>query len=174
MKVIVATDGSLDPAKAAGLAATLAGPEGEVLILTVVEIPRQLLEAIREASGIDDGTKLTNVNPANIEYATQGGDPVPKSGWIGDDAIIARYVEDQRSARTNSMAAAISEAGVRNVRTMCRDSENVVNEILKVAKEEGTDVLCIGTLGLGRFEGLMGSISTKLARRAPIPVLLVR
>ena len=174
MKVIVATDGSLDPDKTAGLAATLAGPDGEVLVLTVVEIPRQLLEAIREASGISEGMNLTNVNPANVAYARHGSDPAPKPGWIGDDAIIARYVDDQRAARTGPMAAAIAEAGVRNVRTMCRDSENVVSEILAVAKEEGTDVLCIGTLGLGRFEGLMGSISTKLARRAPIPVLLVR
>ncbi|MFA9566377.1 MAG: universal stress protein [Acidimicrobiales bacterium] len=32
----------------------------------------------------------------------------------------------------------------------------------------------MGTHGLGRFEGLLGSISTKLARRAGCSVLLVR
>lgn len=168
MKVIVATDGTLEPRKAAGLAATIAGPDGEVLVLTVIEIPRQLFEAIREA-GASDGKA-----PSDVEYGGQASDPIPKPGWVGDDAIIARYINDQKDARTTAMAEAISAAGVANVKTMARDSENVVNEILAVAAEEGTDVLCIGTLGLGRFEGLMGSISTKLARRASIPVMLVR
>ena len=169
MKVIVATDGSLDPAKAAPLAASIAGPDGEVLVLTVVEIPRQLLDAMRVASGLD-----SPANPIGVEYVSQASDPVPKTGWIGDDAMIARYVEDQRAERTQPMADAIEALGVANVSTMCRGSENVVDEILAVAKEHNTEILCIGVLGLGRFEGLLGSISTKLARRAPIPVLLVR
>lgn len=169
MKVIVATDGSLDPAKAAPLAASLAGVDGEVLVLSVVEIPRQLLEAMRVASGLD-----SPVNSDGVEYGAQVADPTPRPGWIGDDAIIARYVEDQRAERTQPMADAIEALGVSSVKTMCRDSENVVDEILGVAKDQGTEVLCIGVLGLGRFEGLLGSISTKLARRASIPVLLVR
>lgn len=169
MKVIVATDGTLNPDKAATLAATLAGPDGDVLVLTVVEVPRKLLEAIRVAGSLD-----TPANVGAIEYGGKIPNPVPKPGWIGDDAIIKRYVEDQRKSRTEAMAEALRQQGVANVRSVARDSENVVAEILAVAEEEGTDVLCIGTLGLGRFEGLLGSVSTKLARRAPIPVLLVR
>lgn len=168
MKIIVATDGTLDPQKATKLAATLAGSDGDVLVLTVVEIPRPLLEAIRDAGRED------KVNTSGVEYGASASAGMPKPGWVGDDAMIARYVADQDKARTSAMADALREAGVANVRTMCRDSENVVNEVLAVAAEEGTDVLCIGTLGLGRFEGLMGSISTKLSRRSPIPVLLIR
>lgn len=169
MKVIVATDGTLDPNKVTKLAGGLAGQDGEVLVLSIIEVPRQLLEAIRVA-----GAQESGAGPASAEYAGQAADPKPRPGWVGDDAIIARYVEDQRIERTTAMADALRESGVANVRTMCHDSENVVKEILAVAETEGTDVICIGTLGLGRFEGLLGSISSKLARQAPIPVLLVR
>lgn len=168
MKVIVATDGSLDPNKAAPMAAGLAGADGSVLVLSVIEVPRQLLEAIRVAGAEQAGS------PPGTDYGGTAPETKPRPGWVGDDAIIARYVEDQRVERTSAMADALREAGVAEVTTMCHDSENVVKEILSVVKQEGADVLCIGTLGLGRFEGLLGSISTKLARQAPVPVLLVR
>ncbi|MGZ8784831.1 MAG: universal stress protein [Acidimicrobiia bacterium] len=40
--------------------------------------------------------------------------------------------------------------------------------------EIDADVLVIGTHGRGRFEGLLGSTGTKLARLAPCTVILVR
>ncbi len=170
MKVIVATDGTLNAKKAARLAASLAGESGEVIVLTVVEVPRQLLEAIRSASGLgSDAVISPNVG---LGAATEG--PGDSRGWIGDDAVIARYIDDQREERTGTLAAELVSNGVENVRTICRDSENVAAEILNVAEEEDVDVLCIGTLGLGRFEGLLGSISTKVARGAKSSVLLVR
>ena len=36
------------------------------------------------------------------------------------------------------------------------------------------DVLCLGTRGIGLFEGLLGSVSTKVVRLATCSVLLVR
>ncbi|MFV1991094.1 MAG: universal stress protein [Acidimicrobiales bacterium] len=170
MKVIIATDGSLNAKKAARLGASLADESDEVIVLTVVEVPRQLLEAIRSASGLgSDGVISPNVG---LGTATEG--PGDSRGWIGDDAVIARYIDDQRETRTGALAAELAAQGVTNVRTLVRDSENVAAEILNVAAAEDVDVVCIGTLGLGRFEGLLGSISTKVARGAKCSVLLVR
>lgn len=168
MKVIVATDGTLDPAKAASMVAAIAGADGAAIVLTVIEIPRQLLDALRTVSTPDERSN------AGVDFGGKAPDSAPRPGWVGDDAIIDRYIDDQRAMRTDAMALAIREAGVGNVSTMVHDSENVVKEILATVVAESADVLCIGTHGLGRFEGLMGSISTKLARRAPVPVMLLR
>ncbi len=170
MKVIVATDGSLNAKKAAKFGAALAGEAGEVIVLTVVEVPRQLLDAMRSASGA--GSEHVILSNVGYGEATEG-QLNPKS-WIGDDAVIARYIDDQREARTGALAAELGKLGVKNVRTICRDSETVATEIVNVAESEDADVICIGTLGLGRFEGLLGSISTKIARGAKCSVLLVR
>jgi nucleotide-binding universal stress UspA family protein len=40
--------------------------------------------------------------------------------------------------------------------------------------DRSPDVLCVGTHGAGLFEGLLGSLSTKLARLAPCSALLIR
>ena len=50
MHVMVATDGSLDAKKAAAFAANLTGDDGRVTVLTVVEVPRQMLDDMRRAS----------------------------------------------------------------------------------------------------------------------------
>ena len=54
------------------------------------------------------------------------------------------------------------------------EGENAARSILEAVEAHDVDVLCIGTHGLGRFEGLLGSTSPKLARRAACSVLLVR
>lgn len=170
MKVIVATDGSLNARKAAKASASLAGKDGEVIVLTVIEVPRQMLEAMRAASGLDSEKFIFS----NVEFGETESDTAPARGWIGDDAVISRYIEDQREARTSAIAEELATLGVANVRTLCNEGENVAAEILSVAATEKADVICIGTLGLGRFEGLLGSISTKVARRADCSVMLLR
>ena len=54
------------------------------------------------------------------------------------------------------------------------EGENASRSVLEAVNDHAPDVLCVGTRGLGLFEGLLGSVSTKLARLAPCSVLLLR
>lgn len=55
-----------------------------------------------------------------------------------------------------------------------REGEDPAVVIIEEARSRGADVMCLGAKGRGVFEGLLGSTGTKLARRAPYPVLLMR
>ncbi len=57
---------------------------------------------------------------------------------------------------------------------IARESDTPAGTILELVAEIDADVLVIGTHGRGRFEGLLGSTGTKLARLAPCAVMLVR
>ena len=110
---------------------------------------------------------------ASVEYASSGTRPGPPQGWIGDDAAIARYVSDRVARATSAIAAALTDAGVDH-EIVGEECDNAAGAILAAAQERDVDVLCIGTHGMGRFEGLLGANSTKLARRAHCSVVLVR
>lgn len=49
------------------------------------------------------------------------------------------------------------------------------DEIMKIAREEKFDLICVGNLGKSGIERvLMGSVSEAIVRHAPCPVLVVR
>lgn len=168
MHVLVATDGTLDPTRAAPFAARLAGPGGRVTVFTAVEVPRQILSDLRAAS-------VPDADPANrdVEYRRTQSNDERAGSWIGDDAFVQLYVNRVVASRTASMVEALQAEGVEATGAG-REGESAARTVLEAVKEHDIDVLCIGTLGLGRFEGLLGSISTKLARLAPCPVMLIR
>ena len=169
MHVMVATDGTLDPIKTASLAAKLAADGGRVTVLTVIEFPRKLLHEIREASRSGD-QKLSEVA---TEYRDQQAPSTAPTHWIGDDVFVDRYVHGKVEDRTGDVAAALKTTGV-DYDVIGEESEDAARAILRAVDELEVDVLVIGPHGLGLFEGLLGSISTKLVRRAKCSVLVVR
>ena len=169
MHVMIATDGSLDADAAVAVVAPLASAGGRVTVFTVVEVPRGFLSDIR-ASVDPDTSQLQDV------MAEYGGDKSGRSepsGWIGDDALLTRYVDGCVRRRTADLVDRLRSAGAAP-EVVGVEGENAARAILKAVAESEVDILCIGTHGLGRFEGLLGSTSTKLARRAECSVLLVR
>jgi nucleotide-binding universal stress UspA family protein len=169
MHVMVATDGTLDPVNTAAIAARLAADGGRVTVYTVVEVPRRLLEEMRDASRPDD-TKLTEVT---TEYRETQADTSGTTHWMGDDAFVARYVGNKVEARAGDLAAALATTGVEH-EVVGDESEDAARSILVALEDRDVDVLIIGPHGLGRFEGLLGSTSTKLVRRAKCSVLITR
>ncbi len=170
MHVMVATDGALDATRAASLAADLAGDEGQVTVYTAVDVPRKLLDDIRAATEAPDTTKLQEVT---TEYRSSQATEAPPTSWLGDDAVIERYVRSRVAAATQELTAALAAAGVEH-EVVGEEVESPADAIIEAASQRHVDVICIGTRGLGRFEGLLGSTSTKVARRAGCAVLLVR
>lgn len=166
MKTIIATDGDIDVTKVARAAAAFR--DGEVKILTVIEVPRTLLSDLRSVYGERSEPHIST----DAEYVT-----VPSveagvgRGWPGDDEMIGRYVEDQKTRRTTKLVDALTEIGV-NPEVSAPEGENAVDVILEACQD--ADLLVVGTHGSGRFEGLLGGTSTKLARRAPCSVLILR
>ena len=170
MHVMVATDGSLDAKKAAAFAANLTGGDGSVTVLTVVEVPRQMLDDMRRASADATATGPVDVDP---EYRrTQAGEG-PVTHWVGDDAIVASYVNRAGAERTAELVAELEAAGVDHT-VLAIEGESAARSVLAEAAAQQPDILCLGTRGIGLFEGLLGSVSTKVIRLATCSVLLVR
>jgi nucleotide-binding universal stress UspA family protein len=170
MHVLIATDGQLDPAMGADLAATLAGPDGRVTVFSVVEVPRRLLADLRTGffGDITEQAVTVDHETVTIQEAVD-----TSGGWPGDDAMIERYLADQGTARTEPLVAALRTHGVEPD-VVIREGESPTSSILAAIAELEADLVCIGSHGQGLFEGLLGSVGTKLTRLAPVPVLLVR
>ena len=171
MKVLIATDGTLDPLFAAESAARLAGTDGRVTVFTVVEIPRRLLTDLRAVYGESSDRAPIDQTLETAGHTTPR--PQVSSDWPGDDAFLVRYVDDQKTSRTATIISALADRGVV-AEPVAVESEDAVTEILNYASAGEYDVICIGTHGQGRFDGLLGSTSTKLIRRASCAVLTVR
>lgn len=170
MQILIATDGNLNVGKASSLAGRLAGEGDTVTVATVVEVPRTLLEDLR----------FFYVTPPpkvrideDQEYVDQPSSGTVSPHWPGDDAMIARYIADQTNKRTRALREALKKHGIE-AEVVVRESDAPARTILEIVAEIEADVLCIGTHGSGRFEGLLGSTGTKLARLAPCDVILIR
>ena len=170
MHVLVATDGEIEAATAAEFAARLAGAEGRVTVLTVVEVPRTFLNDIRDHWGPGDGESVV----ADYTFVET---PVARSdgptGWPGDDAMIERYLTDKLRRNTGPLVDALEQRGIE-AGTLVIESENVTASIIGQVVALDADVVVIGSHGKGLFQGVLGSTGTKIVRRSPRPVLLIR
>jgi len=169
--VLVATDGKLDPNRVADFAVRLAGSDGMVTVVTVIEIPRRLLSDLREVMGQMPATEILDVDAEYVDVA--GASIETPRAWPGDDAVLRRYLDDKRLEYTGPIADAVREHGIQT-QGEAIDSEKTAESILSRAEEIDADVIVIGSHGLGAFEGLLGSVGTKIVRRSNRPVLLLR
>ncbi|MFV2040033.1 MAG: universal stress protein, partial [Acidimicrobiales bacterium] len=154
----------------AKIAATLTGEDGRVTVFTVVVVPRGLLNEMRGAaadSAADRERELT------AEYRSTQADNPPVSHWAGDDAVVSRYVNRKVTDRTTELATELEALGVE-YKVIGEEGEDAAQSVLVATRTLSADAVCIGTHGLGRFEGLLGSLSTKVARLAPCSVVLIR
>jgi nucleotide-binding universal stress UspA family protein len=170
MHVLVATDGSLDPKKAAEFAASLAGADGSTTAATIVRVPRTMLTELRkdygEMSDVAVGTDAEYVGSAKVNTGT------PR-GWPGDDAVIDQYLGDKRIERCRPIVTLIRDAG-GTAESVAREGHDTADDIIALAQEIEADVIVIGSHGRGAFHGLLGSTGSKIVRRAECAVLVVR
>ena len=169
MKAVIAADGSLSAEEVLPYVTSLAGGD-VVTVLTVIEVPRTLLNDIRSVYGASDGEHVDS----DAEYVAAGSVARgPAAGWPGDDAIIERYLDDQGEKRCGELAAGLRDAGL-TVDIDVREGEDAAATVLDALAEKGPDIVLAASTGRGLFQGLLGSTSTKLMRHAPCPVLLIR
>jgi nucleotide-binding universal stress UspA family protein len=172
MHVLVATDGTLDTDKAALFATSLAGDEGSTTVVTIVRIPRRLVEELRNKWGAPVATTYD----ADAEYVgapqIDGSGSMPRS-WPGDDAVIEQYLGNKRVELARPIVQAIRDMG-GEAESQVLEGDDVEDEIMALRKKLDADVIVIGSHGHGAFQGLLGSTGAKLVRRARVPVLVVR
>jgi len=170
MHVLIATDGALDGAAVARFATRLAGEDGRVTVFTAVETNRNLLRELRSLYG--ERGDVTTDQDAEYVGVHHAASPV-SSAWPGDDEMIGRYLRQQADRRTAGLVASLSELGIA-AEVSVVESEDPAKAIIAAIDELQADVVCVGSHGRGLFEGLLGSTGTKVARRSPKPVLVMR
>jgi nucleotide-binding universal stress UspA family protein len=101
--------------------------------------------------------------------------PMPVLAPYGEIPVDPRLFEDQRDAALNDLAAAAERAraaGVPVETTLC--GGHPAREILAAATTLRPDLVVIGTHGHGGVEHLLlGSVTEKVMRKAPCPVMVV-
>ncbi len=170
MHVLVATDGTIDPAKAAEFAGALAGPEGSTTVATIIRIPRTLIKDLRAVTG-ESSTPTVDIDAEYVSPPPDGSNE-PR-GWPGDDAVIEQYLGNKRVELCKPIVDAIRERGA-TAESIVREGDDPADDIIALAKEVSADVIVVGSHGHGAFQGLLGSTGAKLVRRSPCPVLVIR
>ena len=136
-------------------------------ILLAVDGSEHALKAARVASNL---AKAMNSGTIRIVVAY---DPIPP--YLGEpnmqEAINARLDESERI-----LQQAQEVVGEIPGKVEIEQLEGGAAEaILEVAKTRGSDVIVMGSRGLGKLAGLvLGSTSQKVVSHAPCPVLIVR
>ncbi len=68
---------------------------------------------------------------------------------------------------------ALEEKGITGIRPVIKEG-HPVEEILKLAEEEGVNMIVVGSRGKRLHNLFLGSVSREIANRADVPVLLVK
>lgn len=136
-------------------------------LLLAVDGSEHALNAARVAASL---ASAMNSKTLRIVVAYE---PVPP--YLGEpnmqSAINARLNESQEILQR---AVAVVEKTSAEVHTEFIEG-NAAEAIIEVAKTRKTELIIMGSRGLGRLAGLMlGSTSQKVVSHAPCPVLIVR
>lgn len=143
-RILVPTDFSAGSYAALGYAVFLAQRMGAVVeVLAVYEIP----------AGIDPQSRVT-------QPGSEKPETLATILRVSTEEKLRKFLTDVPGSKGVEMQHRI-EAG---------DAAEV---IVRVAREDGADVISMGTKGIGA-RGTMGSVAEKVIRDAPCPVLAVR
>lgn len=151
--VVIATAGVLSPEPAAAFTECLAGPEGTISVITVIEVPRSFLDTIRSEPwhplGEDD------------------------RDWSSEeDAVIARYVEERGHHLVEPVLAALRSRGL-DPAVEYLEGEDPAATIIAAAERLGADVVLLGATRPLFDESAWESVSARVMREAGRAVLVV-
>ncbi len=98
---------------------------------------------------------------------------------LGTSTQHRPYVKELKAHHQSVLSEALKKAKKvapdLNVETMLVEGRRPADEINKVAKDEGFDLIAIGSRGMGGAkEFFLGSVSDRVADEAPCPVVIVK
>ncbi len=136
-------------------------------ILLAVDGSEHALHATRKASEL---ARLMKPQEFRVVVAY---DPIPL--YLGEPNMQL-VITNRKGEAEEVLNAAVKEVGAIpcEIHTEILEGDPA-SAILEVAKIRGSDVIILGSRGLGRLAGLLlGSTSQKVVSHAPCPVLIVR
>ncbi len=125
-------------------------------------------KAIKQASVIAEGCKADEVVIINV-YGQTEALPFTTEGITGQQMeAFQKVMEEQKEQRKKILAEAEKIFKEKNIKTRSILKEgNPSNTILKVAQEEGFDMVVLGNRGLGGLKKIfLGSVSNAVIQEA--------
>jgi len=92
---------------------------------------------------------------------------------VSEVDVVMQNVED---AAQKQLDAFVSDADRRDLKALCSvcNADSAASGLVSYAKENGSDIIVIGTHGRGTLSKLLtGSVAEQVMRTAPCPVLTV-
>ena len=135
-------------------------------------------EAVRYAKE-DPGLVLHVIQIANLEQAAvarleaQGTDLAESAVPLGmRDAVEAATQE--AAQRLHSQVDGVLRVLMNETHVRLLPEVHPGDQIVQYAKDEGCDLVIMGSRGLGALRGMLGSVSSYVLREATVPVLVVK
>lgn len=153
VRILIATAGVLTPEPVAEFVAHLVGPDSNVLVVTVIEVPRSFLDEIRS----EEWHPLTD---ANSKWATE------------EDRVIARYVEERGARITEPVLAALRNRGIE-AETVFLEGEDPATTIIHAAEELDAELVVLGATKQLFDESHWESVSARVMRDGGRAVLVI-
>ncbi len=127
------------------------------------------IKALRYAVDEAKKTPGTDVKAVSAWHVPAG---VYGSGWAPSDVDLDEFRKLAQTALDEGIAAAdVGDSGV-TVTPVLREGQPA--DVL-CDEAEGSELLVVGTRGLGGFHGLLvGSVSQQCVHHAPVPVVVIR
>jgi len=153
VRIVIATAGVLGPEPVARFAERLAGSDGRVCVVTVIEVPRSFLDEIRSE-------QWHPLSEGSAAWSTE------------EDAIIARYVEERGGRLTEPLLTALASRGVEaEVRFL--EGEDPATTIIAAADDFDADLLVMGATKHLFDDSHWESVSARVLRDSRRPVLVI-
>lgn len=147
-RILIADDGSDAALSAVEMAAHLAAKTGAELVALAV------------------------IDPSHIRVADVSN--LARAERLADAEALETLIDASAPYLARCEAAA-KRAGVTQFRAMRRAGDDAALEITDFARDQGVDLIVVGSRGRSRLPGLLlGSVSQKLATHAPCSVLIAR
>jgi nucleotide-binding universal stress UspA family protein len=175
MHILVATDGTLDPAQAADAVARWHSDGDEVVVFTTINIPADVLDHLGDP-GVKEAAHIALEAGQGIGDRAAEQLIAPDSGRTRApvDSPVLRSLAATAHSRTNPVAAALAERGIEAEEKWTTNNNRTARSILNAITLYDSEALIIGSHGRGRFEGKLGATGTKLIRQAAITVIVLR
>ncbi len=180
MHIFIATDGTLDPQSVADTVCRMYEDGDEVTVFTAINLPRDTLRDFGTAAGVQEVVLVADaVGPGMLGFASGAKAAerlAPHERPATDEGVerVAQYFSAAARRRLGDIEAALAERGVKPKTAWSHTDNQTARTILDAAKAAGADLLVIGSHGRGGYEGALGSTGTKLVRRAPMNVTVIR